>query len=267
MATAMSYGKVLTTTGQVDKVVKRAAQDYVKGSATLTANAAYATHYAVVTGYISQDKGKDGGMTQHDYAVMFGQVDSVVTLWKRLGRVLVVGGFTPEQDPTLWSRLSSQTLANKGEMPKIIMGEDFGPAKIDALRKAVDDHVAAADAARTKAEADARKRESRTAAEREADAKAKAKADAKAEQSLTKREAAVAALEIVAAPTTVAGKSILAAEKVKDDPTSQSILLAKALDRAVKGLDREGWAAVETILNATITRENTVRTAADAKAS
>jgi|GEM_PF-3852032 len=267
MATAMQYGKVLTTTAQVEKIVKRAAAEYVKGAATLTANAAYATHYAVLTGYISKDGGKDGGMTQHAYAVLFGQVDSQVTLWKRLGRVLVVGGFRPEDDATLWTRLASQTMANKGEMSKIIMDETFGPDKIDTLRKAVDAFVKAEDEKRAEKEKDAAKRASRTAAEKDADAKAKAKADAKAEQSLSAREKRVAEAELIMAPSSVAGKALLAAEKVKDDATTQAILLAKALDRAVKGLDREGFAAVESIMTATLTREVTVRSAADAKAS
>lgn len=95
---------------------------------TLTADAAYATDAAYESGLI----GKDGEYaTARDYAAAYGVSPSAVTLWRRLGRALVVGITT---DSEAWQHLAFRSAANDKIVAEAIMADD---ATVDKIMSAL----------------------------------------------------------------------------------------------------------------------------------
>jgi len=101
----------------------RSAQGKVR---SLTADAAYATEAAFSAGIIAKGAKYD---TAREYAAAFDVAPATVTLWKRLGRALVVGVTT---DSPLWQTLAFRTAANDKAVAEAIMADDATVAKIAA---------------------------------------------------------------------------------------------------------------------------------------
>ena len=93
---------------------------------TLTADAAYATEAGYASGLIG--KPSDGAeMTALAYGERFGVASATVTLWRRLGRALIVGVST---DSEMWQTLAFKAAANDKPVADAIMADGATVAKI-----------------------------------------------------------------------------------------------------------------------------------------
>jgi len=101
----------------------RAAQGKVR---SLTADAAYATECAFTAGIIGKGAKYE---TARDYAAAYEVAPATVTLWKRLGRALVVGVAT---DSGLWQTLAFKAAANDKAVADAIMADGATVATITA---------------------------------------------------------------------------------------------------------------------------------------
>lgn len=236
--TTLSAEEVVTHVTTVRSEAERAAT----AASTLMWDAACLTSRLTRTEMIGKGKGEIGGFdSQRAYASALGVAESYVSRFVRLG--VAVADFGVTYGSREWTFLASR--ASDGKVSKVLKGKpddlhDYaGNATNDAgsySGKRLLSVWAAEFAAGTYTPGDTR--------------------------------AAITAGDGTATPE-APGEEGGAAEVVETrEPTPAEIL--SALDKVVKGLSDEDWAAVETRMGAIITREVTVRTkraAAAAKAA
>jgi len=114
-----------------DTLVKRTAKSYRTAAGkvrNLTADAAYATECAYSAGLIGKDATYP---TARDYAATYDVAPATVTLWKRLGRALVVGVTT---DSPVWQVLAFKAAANDKAVADAIMADD---ATVETITAAI----------------------------------------------------------------------------------------------------------------------------------
>lgn len=122
------YAKI-TDTAQAVALASKVARSYRAASGkvrTLTADAAYATEAAFTSGAVAKGSKWE---TAREYADTYGVAPATVTLWKRLGRSLVVGVTT---DSALWQVLAFKSAANDKAVADAIMADGATVATITA---------------------------------------------------------------------------------------------------------------------------------------